>query len=162
MAESSFDVVCKIDGQELANAIDMTRKEIDNRFDFKGIEVDIKHEKDSLKLEVSSEMHMNQVIDVLKSKLIKRDINLKAFSFGEFESNVSGKVKCLVSIQNGLSQDQCKKINKLIKDSKLKVQSRVQGDSVRVSGKSRDDLQNVQKIIKEADFDFDTSFDNYR
>lgn len=162
MADYSFDVVCKTDEQELANAIDQTNKEVNNRFDFKGAVIEIKQDKDSVKLDASDEMRMKQLIDVLQSKMVKRGLNLKAFSFGEFQSNVSGKVHCDVSVQNGLTQDQCKKINKLIKDRKLKVQTKIQGDSVRVSGKSKDDLQACQKALKDADLDFAVAFDNYR
>lgn len=162
MAEFSFDVVCKVDEQELSNAIDQTEKEVNNRFDFKGAVIEIKQDKDSIKIDASDEMRMKQLIDVLQSKMVKRGLNLKAFQFGELETNVSGKVHCVVSVQNGLSQDQCKKINKIIKDSKLKVQSRVQGDSVRVSGKSKNDLQSVQKALNSAELEFAVGFDNYR
>ncbi|MEQ8352663.1 MAG: YajQ family cyclic di-GMP-binding protein [Leptospiraceae bacterium] len=162
MAESSFDVACKVDEQELANAIDQTLKEVSNRFDFKGVDLSIKKEKDTLAMDCSDELHMKQLIDVLQSKLVKRDLNLKAFKFGELDTNVSGQVKCKVEVQNGLTQEQCKQVNKLIKDTKLKVQSRVQGDAVRVSGKSKDDLQSVMKALRESDLPYAVTFDNYR
>ncbi|MCB1170684.1 MAG: YajQ family cyclic di-GMP-binding protein [Leptospiraceae bacterium] len=162
MAEYSFDVACKVDDQELSNAIDQTLKEVNNRFDFKGVDVSIKKEKEALAMESSDELHMKQLIDVLQSKMVKRDLNLKAFDFGDLDTNVSGQVKCKVAVQNGLTQDQCKQINKLIKETKLKVQSRVQGDAVRVSGKSKDDLQAVMKHLKEADLPYAVTFDNYR
>ncbi|MCB1165035.1 MAG: YajQ family cyclic di-GMP-binding protein [Leptospiraceae bacterium] len=162
MAEYSFDVACKVDQQELNNAIDQTLKEVNNRFDFKGVTVNIKSEKESLALESSDEMHMKQLIDVLQGKMVKRDLNLKAFDFGEFDTNVSGQVKCKVAVQNGLTQEQCKQINKIIKDTKLKVQSRVQGDAVRVTGKSKDDLQAVMQSLRGADLDYAVTFDNYR
>jgi len=162
MAEFSFDVAAKVDRQELSNAIDLAKKEIETRFDFKGARTEIKLEKDTMALEASDDMKMRQLIDVLQNKFIKRELNLKAFKFGEFETNVSGLVKCKVDIQNGLSQDQSKKITKLIKDSKLKVQARIEGDKIRITGKSKDDLQNVQKMIKDADYDFAATFENYR
>ena len=162
MAEYSFDIACKLNQQDLANALDTTRKEITNRFDFKGSHIEIKLEKDGLYLESADEMKMKQLIDVLQSKLIRCDLNLKAFQFCKFESNVSGIVKCRANIQNGLNQEQCKKITKLIKESRLKVQTRVQQDTVRVTGKSKNDLQAVQQIIKQASFDFATLFENYR
>jgi len=162
MAEYSFDIVSKVDKQELNNAVDLARKEIDNRFDFKNSNVKIKVDNDSLSLEASDDMKMRQVIDILQNKFIKRNLNLKAFKFGEFESNVSGIIKCKAPIQNGLSQEQCKKINKIIKDANLKVQSRIDGDKLRVTSKSKDELQSVQKAIKDADLDFDASYDNYR
>lgn len=164
MAESSFDIGCKVDLQELNNAIDLTRKEIDNRFDFKGAKAEIKLEKNEiLALEASDEMRMKQMIDVLQTKMLKRGLNLKAFGFGaEFETNVSGVFKTRIPVQSGLTQDQTKKINKMIKDSKIKVQSRINGDSLRVSSKSKDDLQRVQKLLRDADLDFAVVFDNYR
>lgn len=162
MAEYSFDIAAKVDMQELSNAIDMTRKEVENRFDFKGAKIEIKLEKEALELACPDEMKMNQLIDVVQTKMIKRDLNLKSMKFGEFETNVSGLVKCKAEIQNGLNQDQMKKITKLIKDSKLKVQTRIQGDVIRVTGKSKDDLQQVIGAVKQADFDFLTTFENYR
>lgn len=162
MAEYSFDVGCKVDGQELNNALDLSRKEIANRFDFKGANAEIKLDKDTIFLSAADEMRLKQLIDVIQTKLLKRDLNLKAFDWGEFETNVSGVFKCKVGVQSGLTQDQTKKITKLIKDSKIKVQSRIQGDSVRVTGKSKNDLQDVQKLIRDADLDFAAVFDNYR
>jgi hypothetical protein len=162
MAEFSFDIVSKVERQELNNAIDLARKEIDTRFDFKGATVKIELDKEALLLEASDDMRMKQLIDVLQNKLIKRDLNLKSFKFGDFETNVSGAVKCRVDIQAGLSQEQGKKITKLIKDSKLKVTTRIEGDKIRVSAKSKDDLQEVQRMIRAANFDFATSYENYR
>lgn len=164
MAEHSFDVACKVDQQELGNALDMARKEVDTRFDFKGqiAKIDLQQNGSIIALEAQDEVKMRQLIDVVQSKLVKRELNLKAFNFGEFETNVSGVAKCKVAVQSGLNQEQTKKINKLIKDSKLKVQARIQGDSVRVTGKSKDDLQQLQKIIRDADLDFAVVFDNYR
>jgi len=164
MAEYSFDVACKVDQQELGNAIDMTRKEVDTRFDFKGqiAKIDLQKNGAVVALEAQDEVKMRQLIDVFQTRLAKRELNLKAFKFGEFETNVSGVAKCKVDVQSGLNQDQVRKINKIIKDSKSKVQSRIQGDSVRVTGKSKDDLQQIQKQIRDADLDFAVVFDNYR
>ncbi|MBX7058385.1 MAG: YajQ family cyclic di-GMP-binding protein [Leptospirales bacterium] len=162
MSEHSFDVACKVDRQELSNALDMANKEIATRFDFKGALARIDLQKDAIQLEAQDEVKMRQLIDVVQSKLAKRDLNLKAFKFGEFQSNVSGIAKCKVDIQNGLTQDQTKVINRIIKDSKLKVQSRIQGDAVRVTGKNKDDLQQIQKAIRDADLEFACVFDNYR
>ena len=162
MAEYSFDVGCKVDMQELNNALDLARKEVDNRFDFKGAKAEIKLDKDTIALTTSDEMRMKQLIDVIQSKLLKRELNLKAFQWGEFETNVSGVFKCKVLMRRLLTQDQTKKITRLIKDSKIKVQSRIQGDAVRVTGKSKDDLQAIQKLIRDADLEFAAVFDNYR
>jgi uncharacterized protein YajQ (UPF0234 family) len=160
--EHSFDIVYKIDVQELANAINQTLKEASTRYDFKGTLVEIEKQKDELHLTAADEMKMKALIDMFQSKLVKRGINLKAIKFEEIEKNISGRVKCKAKIQNGLTQEQIKKINKLIKDSNIKVQTRQQGDSVRVISKSIDDLQAVIKFLKEQDLDFAISFDNYK
>ncbi|MFN3604833.1 MAG: YajQ family cyclic di-GMP-binding protein [Leptonema sp. (in: bacteria)] len=160
--EHYFDIAYKIDEQELSNAINQALKEASTRYDFKGAIVEIHREKDKILLTTSDEMKMKSLIDLFQSKLIKRNINLKAIKFKPFEKNISGKVKCEAEIQNGLTQEQCKTINKLIKDSNIKVQTRVQGDSVRVLSKSIDDLQAVIKFLKAQDLDFAISFDNYK
>jgi uncharacterized protein YajQ (UPF0234 family) len=162
MAEYSFDVVYKVDEQELSNAINQTLKEAGTRFDFRGAIVEIERQKDGIHMASSDEMKLKQLIDMFQSKLVKRSINLKAFKFGEFEKNISGKVKCRVTLQNGLSTEQCKIVTKLIKDSGLKVTTRQMGDSVRVTGKSKDELQSVIKMLRESNIDFAVSFDNYR
>jgi uncharacterized protein YajQ (UPF0234 family) len=162
VADSSFDIVSKVEQQELRNALDAARKELTTRFDFKGAKTVIEEKKDSLHLEAPDEMKMKQLIDIVQSKLAKRELPLKAFKFGEFTTNVTGVIKCDCAIQNGLSQEQSKKITKLVKDSKLKVQANIQGDKIRVTGKSRDDLQSIIAQIKAADFDFATAFENYK
>lgn len=159
--EHYFDIACKIDDQELLNAINQTLKEASTRFDFKGAIVEIQKEKDKIYLSTSDEMKMKSLIDLFQSKLVKRNINLKAIKFKAIEKNISGKVKCEAEIQNGLSQEQCKIINKLIKESNIKVQTRIQGDSVRVLSKSIDDLQGVIKYLKNKELDFAISFENY-
>ncbi len=161
-SEYSFDIAAKVDRQKLAEAVDLTKKEVATRFDFKGAKAEISLEKDTISLETSDEMRMKQLIDVFESKLIKREIALKAFKYGKFETNVSGVYKCKVDIQNGLSQDQCKVITKMIKDAKVKAQPRIQGDSVRVTGKSKDELQEVIALIRKADLDFHVVFENYK
>lgn len=160
--EHYFDVVYKIDEQELANAINQTLKEAQNRYDFKGSPVEIQREKEEIHLTTADEMKMKALIDIFQSKLAKRNVNLKAIRFGEIEKSISGRVKCTGKIQNGLTQEQCKKINKLIKEYNNKIQTRIQGDSVRVISKSIDELQGVIKFLKEQDLDFAISFDNYR
>lgn len=162
MAEYSFDVACKVDRQELSNALDLAKKEVATRFDFKGANATIELDKDTINLEAQDEVKMRQLIDVVQSKIVKRELNLKAFKFGEFDTNISGKTKVKVAIQSGLTQDQTKVITKIIKDSKLKVQSRIQGDSVRVTGKSKDDLQAIMKLIRDGNLDFACAFENYR
>ena len=162
MSDFSFDIVCKVNKTELTNALDAAKKEITNRFDFKGTHVKIEQEKEEISIESTDDMKVKQIIDVIQSKFAKRDLNLKAFSFGEFEKNVNGIVKCQAKIQNGLTAEQCKKITKYIKDSKLKVQGRIQEDTVRASSKSKDELQVLIQKLKNENFDFALSFENYR
>jgi uncharacterized protein YajQ (UPF0234 family) len=162
MAEFSFDIAAKVDRQKLAEAIDLTKKEVATRFDFKGSKAEISLDKDTVSLDASDEMRIKQLIDVFESKLTKREISLKAFKYGKFETNVSGTYKCKVEIQNGLSQDQCKIITKMIKDAKVKAQPRIQGDSVRVVGKSKDELQEVIAMVRKADLEFLVVFENFK
>ncbi len=162
MPEYSFDISCKLDMQNLLNAISVTKKEITNRFDFRGTHVKISLEKEIIFLETSDEMKLRQLIDTVKSNIVRKNLNLKAFVFGAFIVNVSGIIKCQVTIQNGLTKEQCKQITRLIKDSKLKIQSRIQQDMVRISSSSKDELQKVQSLVKESNFDFACIFENYR
>jgi cyclic-di-GMP-binding protein len=161
-SEYSFDIAAKVDRQKLAEAIDLTKKEVATRFDFKGAKAEINIEKDTINLEASDEMRIKQLIDVFENKLTKREISLKAFKYGKFETNVSGVYKCKVDIQNGLSQEQCKIITKMIKDAKVKAQPRIQGDTVRVVGKSKDELQEVIAMVRKADLDFLAVFENFK
>jgi len=162
--EPSFDIVSKIDKSELANAINQAMTEITTRFDFKGSKSEIKHEEEYLVLTSDNDIKIKQVIDVLTNKLIKRGIGIKAFDFEgtKIEPATGGTVRMKVKIQTGLEKEHTKEIVKIIKDSKLKVQATIMGDYVRVSGKKKDDLQQVQKLLKNANLNFDFSFTNYK
>lgn len=162
--EPSFDIVSKIDKSELANAIAQAMTEISTRFDFKGSKSTIAHEGEFLVLTSDNDIKIKQVIDVLTNKLIKRGIGIKAFDFEgtKIEPATGGTVRMKVKIQNGLEKEHTKEIVKIIKDSKLKVQATIMGDCVRVSGKKKDDLQQVQKLLKNADLKFDFQFTNYK
>jgi len=160
---ASFDIVCDVDMQEVTNAVDQAYREIKNRYDFKGSNCDIELDKikPALMITADDELKMQTTIDILLTKLIKRSVPVKSLVYGKTEP--SGRVqKKEISIQQGLSIDQCKKINKFIKSIKLKVQTQTQNDSVRVSSKKRNDLQAVIQAVKENDFDFDLQFTNYR
>ncbi len=162
-ASFSFDIVCEVDAQEVSNAVDQAQREITNRYDFKGTSCAIDFERGdmALKLTADDEMKLDTVRDILLSKLLKRNVPVKSLVYGKAEP--SGKVlKQEITIQQGLSKEQCKTLNVLIKNTKLKVQSQIQGEAVRVSGKSKDDLQNVMNEIKAKDLDFDVQFTNYR
>jgi uncharacterized protein YajQ (UPF0234 family) len=161
-SESSFDIVSKIDPQEVDNAINQALREIETRFDFKGSKSNIEIEKEELMLTSDDEYKLKNVIDILESKLFKRGISLKNLEFGKIESGAGGTVRQKVKIKQGLDQENTKKINILIRDSKIKVKSQIQGDQVRVTGKNRDDLQQIIQLLKQADLPIDLQFVNYR
>ena len=160
--DSSFDVVSKYDAQELENAVNMTSKEIRNRYDFKGTDASIKHSGDVIELEASGEERVKAVLDVLRTMLVRRKIDLKALK--PDEPRVSGKIwKLTATMQQGISGDDARKIAKLIRDEGPKgVRTQVQGDELRVFSKKRDDLQACQRLIQAADYDFAVQFANYR
>ena len=163
MADPSFDVISKVEKSELANAVTQANNEINNRFDFKGSQSEIKLEENQLVLLSDDDIKIKQVIDVVENKLVKRGIGLKAFDFeGKVEGATGGTVRLKVKIQTGLEKEHTKQIAKLVKDSKRKVQAAIMGDSVRISGKKKDDLQAVQKLLKNADLPFDLQFTNYK
>lgn len=161
-SDSSFDVVSKYDNQEVENAVNMAAKEVGQRFDFKGTDASVRRSGEAIELEASGEERVKAVLDVLQSKLIKRGISLKALDAGE--PRLSGKVwKITATMKQGITQDNAKKIAKMVRDEGPKgVKTQIQGDELRVSSKSRDDLQTVQKMIREADLDFAVQFTNYR
>ena len=160
--DSSFDVVSKYDAQELENAVNMTSKEIRNRYDFKGTDASIKHSGDVIELEASGEERVKAVLDVLQTMLVRRKIDLKALKPGD--PRLSGKIwKLTATMQQGISGDDARKIAKLIRDEGPKgVRTQVQGDELRVFSKKRDDLQACQRRIQAADSDFAVQFANYR
>jgi uncharacterized protein YajQ (UPF0234 family) len=161
-SESSFDIVSKLDMQEMNNAIAQAEKEIENRFDFKGSKSSITLEKDTLVVISDDEYKLNSVLDILQSKMMKRGISIKNLDYGKIEAAFSGTVRQRINLKQGVDQENAKKINILIRDSKLKVKSQIQGDQIRVTGKNRDDLQQVIKLLREADLSLDLQFINYR
>lgn len=161
--DPSFDIVSKLDRPELQNAVSQAMTEIQTRFDFKGSNSEIKITEDQLVLTSENEIKLKQVIDVLTTKMAKRGISLKAFDFDSKVEPATGQtVRMKVKIQNGLDKEQTKQITTLIKDQKLKVQATIQGDSVRVVGKKKDDLQEVMAAIRNANFNFDANFTNFK
>ncbi|MCW7470402.1 MULTISPECIES: YajQ family cyclic di-GMP-binding protein [Leptospira] len=161
--DPSFDIVSKIERPELQNAVAQAMTEIQTRFDFKGSNSEIKLTEDSLVLTSENDIKLKQVIDVLTTKMAKRGISLKAFDFdSKIESATGQTVRQKVKIQNGLDKEQTKQITTLIKDQKLKVQATIQGESVRVVGKKKDDLQEVMAAIRNANFNFDANFTNFK
>ncbi len=162
--ENSFDIVSKIDMQEARNAVDQALKEIGQRFDFKGSKSEIKLEESANEIIISSddEYKLTSLNDILQTKLIKRGISPKALTYGKVEHGLGGTAKQKISLQQGIPSDKAKEIVKAIKETKLKVQSQIPGDQVRVTGKNIDDLQTVMKLLRNKDFGIDMQFTNYR
>ncbi len=157
----SFDVVSEVDLHQLTNAVDQAGRIVANRFDFKGVDAGFEREERTVQIHAEAEFQVVQMEDMLRSALIKCDIDPAAMDSGE--PVTSGKlVKMSVVLKHGLDSAQCKSIVKKIKDSKLKVQAQVQGDQVRVTGKKRDDLQQVIALLRDAEFEAPLQFNNFR
>ncbi|MBD8067576.1 YajQ family cyclic di-GMP-binding protein [Bacillus sp. PS06] len=160
--ESSFDIVSKVDLPEVSNAINIALKEIKTRYDFKGSKSDITLDKEELVLVSDDDYKLEQLKDVLVTKLIKRGVATKNIQYGKVEGATGGTVRQKASLVQGIDKDNAKKINTIIKNSGLKVKSQIQDDQIRVSAKSRDDLQQIIAAIREADLPIDVQFLNYR
>jgi|SRR5690242_20593241 len=162
-SENSFDVVSKIDLQEVANAIQQALKEIHTRFDLKDSKSDIGMEgKETIVLSSADEYKLKAVTDVLQNKLVKRQVPLKGLQYQAIEPAAGSTVRQKIKLQQGIPTEKAREIVKLIKDSKVKVQASIQGDTVRVSGKDRDTLQQVIGMLRNKDFGIDMQFTNYR
>jgi uncharacterized protein YajQ (UPF0234 family) len=160
--EVSFDVVSDFDEQELRNALDQVRREVVQRYDLKGAHVDLVQEKARLVLVTDSDMHARAVRDLIESKAVRRNLSLKIFGWGEVLPAGGNKVRQEIELRRGLSDELARKIVKLIRDEFPKVQPRVQGDAVRVAGKSKDELQRVIGRLRELDEAVPLQFENYR
>ncbi|MGD7009153.1 YajQ family cyclic di-GMP-binding protein [Metabacillus sp. 84] len=160
--ENSFDIVSKVEMPEVQNAIAVALKEIQNRYDFKGSKSDIKLEKEDLVLISDDDYKLEQLKDVLISKLIRREVPVKNIQYGKVEGASGGTVRQRGKLVQGIDKDNAKRINNIIKNSGLKVKSQVQDDQVRVTGKNRDDLQQVIAAIRQAELPIDVQFINYR
>lgn len=164
MPEHSFDIVSKVDLQEVSNAVQQAVKEIEQRFDFRGSKSAIELDKGKSEIHIVSddEYKLKSVIDVLQSKLVKRSVPLKALDYGKIEDAASGTVKQVVTLQQGIPTEKAKDIVKAIKASKIKVQAEIQKDQLRVRAKKIDDLQSVISLLKNQDFGVHIEFVNYR
>ena len=160
----SFDVVSKVDIQELKNAIDNTRREIDTRYDFRGIkaEVEFQERESSIILVTPDQMHLTALVEILKQKLSKRGVSLKSVRFEDPQPAGGDTLRQCVVVKQGLSEDERKRINKLIKETKIKATSQIQGDQVRVTGKKRDDLQSIISHLRESVQDLELQYVNFR
>ncbi|HUB31948.1 MAG TPA: YajQ family cyclic di-GMP-binding protein [Bryobacteraceae bacterium] len=164
MPDNSFDVVSKIEIPEVLNAVQQAHKEIQQRYDLKDSKsnIELKEKENKILLASADEFKLKAVVDILASKLVKRQVPLKGLTFGEIIPSAGSTVRQEITLQQGIPTEKAREIVKRIKDSKLKVQASIQGDFVRVSGKDRDTLQNVIKLLRESDFGIDMQFTNYR
>lgn len=160
--DSSFDIVSKVDLPEVSNAVQQAQKELAQRFDFKNSKSSITLENDKITLVSEDDFKLRNVADILESKLVKRGVSLKALDYGKAQAAAGDTLRQEVKLVQGIAQDKAKQINKLIKDSKLKVVSSIQGDELRVSGKNKDDLQAVINLLRKEDLGIELQFINYR
>ncbi|NOU08429.1 MAG: YajQ family cyclic di-GMP-binding protein [Nitrospira sp.] len=160
----SFDVVSEVNMQELKNALEQATKEVKQRFDFKDskTEITLKEKEKELVVVSDDEYKLNAVQEIIKGKCVKRGVSLKAFDFGAVEPALSGTVRQTAKIQSGLTSEKAKEITKALKDSKVKVQAQIQGEQLRVQGKSKDELQSAIAFLKGKNFEVDLQFTNYR
>ncbi len=157
----SFDIVSEVDLQEVRNAVDQANRVIDTRFDFKGVNASFEHNENEIKLEAEQEFQLQQMLDILREKLAKRGVDVKALDVKDPQTSLNA-ARQQVLVQQGIESDVAKKIVKEIKNAKLKVQAQIQGDQVRVTGKKRDDLQKVIAMLKEKDYGLPLQFKNFR
>ncbi len=160
--EFSFDIVSKTEMQEVANAVQQAQKELAQRFDFKGSKSEIELTAEELVLVSDDEGKLRSVKDIVESKLVKRKVSLKAIDYGKLEQASMGTVRQRATIVQGIDIEKAKAIVKAIKDAKLKVQASIQSDQVRVTGRSKDDLQRAMALVREQDFGIPLQFTNYR
>jgi hypothetical protein len=158
----SFDIVSQVDRQEVKNAVEQTNKEIANRFDFKGSDARVEQTELALAVYADDEFKLGQVLDVLRGRLAKRNVDIRALELGAVEKISGDKVKRPVTVKVGVPQEKAKQIQKLIKDSKIKVAASIQGDAVRVSGAKKDDLQSAIQLVKKSVADLPLQFINFR
>ncbi|MBI5655793.1 MAG: YajQ family cyclic di-GMP-binding protein [Geobacter sp.] len=158
----SFDIVSKVDMQEVDNAVNQTVKEIAQRYDFKGSKSEITQEKDTIKVLADDDFKLKAVIDILQSKFLKRGISIKALQYGKAENASGGMVRQIITIQQGVSKEKGKEIIAAIKETKLKVQAQIMEDQVRVTGKNIDDLQEVIAMLKGKDLGIEMQYINFR
>jgi uncharacterized protein YajQ (UPF0234 family) len=160
--DCSFDIVSQFDEQELVNAIDQTRREVSTRFDLKDTKTEIVHAQDNITIVTDSTLTLKNVRDILETKAIRRGLSLKIFKPGKEENAAGGKVRQVIQLQQGLSQELAKQITKHIRDTYPKVRPQIQGDAIRVVAKSRDELQAVIALLKQKDYPVALQYINYR
>jgi uncharacterized protein YajQ (UPF0234 family) len=157
----SFDIVSEVDNHEVTNAIDQANREINTRFDFKDSGAQYEYSNDVITLTAPSDFQVNQMVDILENKWIKRNLDVQSFDKGEVDANLA-TAKMDIKLKTGIDKETAKKLTKFIKESKVKVQASIQGEQVRVNGKKRDDLQAVMQLIKDNNFTLPLQFTNFR
>ena len=157
----SFDVVSEVDSHELTNAVDQANRELGNRFDFKGVDAKFALDEQVITQSAPSDFQLQQMTEILRARLIARGIDVRCLEFGEIETNVAG-ARQKVTVKQGIERELAKKIQSSLKDAKLKVDSQINGDKLRVNGKKRDDLQAAIALLKGAEFELPLQFDNFR
>lgn len=157
----SFDIVSNTDQHEVTNAVDQANREISTRFDFKGTNARLEMNKDNITLIAPTDFQLKQIDEILKNKLAKRNVDIRSFNYKEMNANLN-EARQIIEVKSGIDQDNAKKITKLIKDSGLKVQASIQGDQIRVTGKKRDDLQEVIAMLKGANTPLALQYVNFR
>lgn len=162
MADFSFDVVSRVDAQELDNALNQTRKEIEGRFDFKHSKTSVENTAKQITIVTDDELKLKNVVDMLQSRATKRGISLKAFEYGKVEPAAGNAVRQVITVKSGIAKDKSKPLIDAIKAAKLKVTTQFQDEQLRVTSKSKDDLQKVQQLLKGLDIDVPLQFVNYR
>jgi len=158
----SFDVVCKLDLQEVDNAVNQTVKEVGQRFDFRGTPTEVRREEHAIQLRSADDFKVRALAEILREKLARRQVPLRALAEQPIEPGPAGSAKQRIDLQQGIEIEKAREIVKLIKETKLKVQAAIQGDQVRVSGKKRDDLQAVMKLLRDRDLGIAMQFVNFR
>jgi uncharacterized protein YajQ (UPF0234 family) len=161
-AESSFDVVSRVDAQELENALNQARKEIEGRFDFKNSKTTIENTEKDITIVADDELKLKNVVDIVQTRAVRRGISLKAFEYGKVEPAAQNTLRQKITLKMGIPKDKSKPLFDAIKASKLKVTAQLQGDQIRVSSKSKDDLQKVITLLKNLEFELPLQFVNYR
>lgn len=157
----SFDIVSNVETHEITNAIDQANREISTRFDFKDTNAKLEFVKDKITISAPTDFQLKQVDEILRNKLAKRGIDIRLLDYKDINTNLS-EAKQVIDVKQGIDQDNAKKLTKLIKESGIKVQASIQGDQVRVTGKKRDDLQDVMAMLRAAKLDIPVQFENFR
>lgn len=158
----SFDIVSDFDRQELVNALDQTRRDVTSRYDLKDSKTSLDLSNDTITIETASQMSLDSVKELMHQKAAKRDLSLKIFEYGTVESASGNRVRQQITLKRGMSQELAKQVSKLIRDNLKKVTASIQGDAVRVSGKSKDDLQQAMQLVKQEEWPVALQFTNYR